>query len=566
VAHSAPRRVLIVTDLSEGADEGMRNWTRQLHAAAAAGRFQVETLRLGGDPRLAAFRPGAWRAVRRAAPDVVAYVPYSGLTPKALLRLRALCSLTPRAMRAIVILQARDWPGRRGAPPADLALAASSRLASACRDVAPVVMTVPPVIDAERFSPPTGDTGALKAELGLDPDRPLVLHVGHLKASRNLGVLGELAGRGEHQVVVIASTSTEADPAVRRGLEQNGVRVLREFLPDIERYYQAADVYLFPVVDPLGCSEVPQSVLEALAVETPVVATRFGALPELLPPSPAVHLAAPSELIEAVVERRFGRDDALRDHIRTFTPQRLASAFERALARGARGRRKHAAIVQISGVDGAGKSTQVERMLAAVREHERSVAALWCRWDPWLARPAVRLLDRLAAGGGEGQSGATSGAPRDRRRRLRGRVLDNMLMRRLWLALMIVDYGLVTAARVRRRRREVDVLILDRYWHDVLVDFSAGGSLAHPPWLLRRLLPDPDLMLVLDLPVETALERQTEGLDSRYFEDRRALYRAVVDRYGAVVVDASVDIDTVANEISERIAQVVAADPGTQSR
>ena len=75
----------------------------------------------------------------------------------------------------------------------------------------------------------------------------MLLHVGHLKPSRNLEVLGALAATSRWSVVMVASTSTGQDLAVRHELERHGVTIVRRYLPDIERVYRAAHLYVFPV-------------------------------------------------------------------------------------------------------------------------------------------------------------------------------------------------------------------------------------------------------------------------------------------------------------------------------
>ena len=67
----------------------------------------------------------------------------------------------------------------------------------------------------------------------------------------------------------------------RRDLEAAGVRVLRENLPAIHELYQLADVYLFPVQRADAAMEIPLSVLEAMAVNLPIITTPFGRLTEL---------------------------------------------------------------------------------------------------------------------------------------------------------------------------------------------------------------------------------------------------------------------------------------------
>ena len=104
---------------------------------------------------------------------------------------------------------------------------------------------------------------------------------------------------------------------------------------------------------------------------------------------------------------------------------------------------------------------------------------------------------------------------------------------------MVLDYGIRTSVRVRRARRRLDLLVLDRYWHDVIVDLSAGGEMAKPPRLLTMLLPRPDLVLVLELPEEQAIVRQPDALDLTHLRQRRRLYGVVASQPDAALVDAS---------------------------
>ena len=118
------------------------------------------------------------------------------------------------------------------------------------------------------------------------------------------------------------------------------------------------------------------------------------------------------------------------------------------------------------------------------------------------------------------------------------------------------------APAVRRARRTSDVVLLDRYWHDVMVDFSFGGPLRDPPRLLRRLLPEPRRLLVLDVPERVALARKPETPDERYVSERRRLYREVADRYGGVVIDASREPSAVFLGLAAVVGTVLAGPEG----
>jgi glycosyltransferase involved in cell wall biosynthesis len=326
----------VVTELGGSPDEGMRNWTRDFVRAMSGRDHEVDLVQLRGPARLAALRPTApWR-VRRTHPDAVQYVPYSGLTRAALLRLRSLTSLVPGAVKSIAVLQAAE--NARDAPPgctADIALFASDRLRQRHLAIARAAVVVPPVVDAGRFRPAANGRDEIRRSLGIGNARPMVLHVGHLAPSRGLETLGDVAKEGNASVTMVASTSTPADPEIEASLRQAGVTILRKYLPDIERYYQAADVYLFPVEKEYGSVEIPLSVLEAIACGTPVVSTPFGGLPELFREGDGLVYADAARLPAAVrqtLERGAAGDP---ERVAELTHEQLAEAVEAGWSAGA---------------------------------------------------------------------------------------------------------------------------------------------------------------------------------------------------------------------------------------
>jgi glycosyltransferase involved in cell wall biosynthesis len=107
---------------------------------------------------------------------------------------------------------------------------------------------------------------------------------------------------------MIASTSTPADPEIEASLQSAGVEIVRRYLPDIERYYQASDAYVFPVENERGSVEVPLSVLEAMACGTPVASTRFGGLPELFDEGQGLAYAADDGGLPEAIRRALAQE------------------------------------------------------------------------------------------------------------------------------------------------------------------------------------------------------------------------------------------------------------------
>ena len=121
----------------------------------------------------------------------------------------------------------------------------------------------------------------LKQKYGFDPERPLILHVGHLNSGRNIAHLTEL--KKDYQVLLVTSTLTknEQDAELKNKLLScSNIRIIDDYIPNIEEIYQMSDLYFFPVVEEGRCIDVPLSCLEAAACNKPIVTTDYGEMKE----------------------------------------------------------------------------------------------------------------------------------------------------------------------------------------------------------------------------------------------------------------------------------------------
>lgn len=171
---------------------------------------------------------------------------------------------------------------------------------------------IPNGIDTKVFSP--GDRKAARKRLGLPLEARIVLFAAQGLASSPFKdyetlreALRRVAGSGREKLVLVALGDASAQL-----IERVDVRAL-PFTDDVTKvaeYYRAADLY----VHAARAENLPLAVMEAMACETPVVASRVGGIPEVVAEGSTGLLAEPGddEALAAAIETLLGDEERRR--------------------------------------------------------------------------------------------------------------------------------------------------------------------------------------------------------------------------------------------------------------
>jgi thymidylate kinase len=208
-------------------------------------------------------------------------------------------------------------------------------------------------------------------------------------------------------------------------------------------------------------------------------------------------------------------------------------------------------LIVFGGLDGAGKSTQIDLLRARLARAGLRPALVWVRggYTPLFTR-AKALARRL---GGRRVPPAGRGAARTR-------ALARPWLRRAWLVLALVDLLLLLAVRVRLLRWRGRVVLCDRYLADTRVDFRLNfPGEAVERWVLwrlvERLAPRPDAAFLLLVPVAES-ERRSQAKREPFPDpapvlvQRLAQYQALGAAGGCMVLDGSRPVTEVAESIA----------------
>ncbi len=197
-------------------------------------------------------------------------------------------------------------------------------------------------------------------------------------------------------------------------------------------------------------------------------------------------------------------------------------------------------LITFSGLDGSGKSTLVDYLRDSLEKNNTPVAVSHMNYDVGLYS-AIRFLVRKATGKANGDTGVQeSHAPRERAHegqfRSRSAKLRYQLVWNKGLRLFIypVDVVIFLCYRFYIERVNRQVLIMDRYFYDTLVDV-AGTQTSLPVRFLSWLTPKPHLSVYLDVTAEEAFARKSEySVD--YLNRRRLSYQKLISKLPSVLV------------------------------
>jgi thymidylate kinase len=132
-----------------------------------------------------------------------------------------------------------------------------------------------------------------------------------------------------------------------------------------------------------------------------------------------------------------------------------------------------------------------------------------------------------------------------------------------WLA----DYWYGYVAIIRPALPYSNLIFFDRYYHDLLADPRRYRLPVSTMWLARfcaRLVPTPDLYIVLDVPADDLQQRKPEVTLEESRRQRLAYLQMVRSMPNAFIIDAACPLDNVVREMKSVILTTPAS--GLQDR
>lgn len=215
-------------------------------------------------------------------------------------------------------------------------------------------------------------------------------------------------------------------------------------------------------------------------------------------------------------------------------------------------------LIAFSGLDGAGKSTQIELLMKALQEDGRPLAYLWVRGGYTPVFTALKSLVRHITRG--------KALPPSGRNQARSQAFSKPWVRYVWLRLSLLDLIFTYGVRVRWWLAAGKTVVCDRYIWDTLIDFRLNFPMevVEKSWLWRVLVhvaPKPDVSFLMVIPVEESIRRSK--LKNEPFPDsvevltaRREQYLSLCSQSGWIVLDGTQDVQHISAQILASLPDV----------
>jgi dTMP kinase len=205
-------------------------------------------------------------------------------------------------------------------------------------------------------------------------------------------------------------------------------------------------------------------------------------------------------------------------------------------------------LIHILGTDGAGKTT-LARRLAEQAYAGRRPTYFYCQHRPlllWLLKLPARLLfmrrtDQFA---NYGEYKARKDAVGSKR----------PWLKRVYACVGYLDVALQTWPKLLWARWRADVVLLDRYYLDWVVNAgvlqrNSLDAMLRDARILERFLPRADLHIFLNVSEMTAFARKNDIQSVDYLRERKERYLHIASHYNFHIVDANRDAESVFQQV-----------------
>jgi thymidylate kinase len=215
--------------------------------------------------------------------------------------------------------------------------------------------------------------------------------------------------------------------------------------------------------------------------------------------------------------------------------------------------------VCFTGSDGSGKSTITGTIFDSILEKNKKTKKIYGRYRPLLTKHMTTIAKRFFLHSDNGVFSDYDGFLSTRRSLLKA----SSFISRVYLHTVIAEYILQITIKLTIPYRFGYSIICDRYIYDTIInDISlyAGLSVDETNDLLRKawyFIPKPDIVFLLHVPEQVALQRKNDIPSLNYLRIRNKLYGEIASTQHFLFLDGMTDPSILRNTVLEKINRLL---------